>query len=57
MAYRTGMRINEILGLRVDDIQGLNQFSIWVQPYGSKKRDQHLLERIVRNGLCLHTLC
>ncbi len=37
LAYRTGMRINEILGLRVKDIEGLNQFSIWVQPYGSKK--------------------
>ena len=53
LAYRTGMRINEILGLRVKDIEGLNQFSIWVQPYGSKKQgNQHLLktdsaERIV----------
>ena len=53
LAYRTGMRINEILGLRVKDIEGLDQFSIWVQPYGSKKQgNQHLLktdsaERIV----------
>ena len=53
LAYRTGMRINEILGLRVKDIEGLNQLSIWVQPYGSKKQgNQHLLktdsaERIV----------
>lgn len=45
LAYRTGMRINEILGLRVKDIEGLDQFSIWVQPYGSKKqRNQHLLK-------------
>ncbi len=28
LAYRTGMRINEILGLHVKDIEGLNQFSI-----------------------------
>lgn len=53
LAYRTGMRINEILGLRVKDIEGLDQLSIWVQPYGSKKQgNQHLLktdsaERIV----------
>lgn len=53
LAYRTGMRINEILGLRVKDIEGFDQLSIWTQPYGSKKQgDQHLLktdsaERIV----------
>ncbi|ESK38717.1 hypothetical protein P256_01536 [Acinetobacter nectaris CIP 110549] len=53
LAYRTGMRINEILGLRVKDIEGLEQLSIWIQPYGSKKQgNQHLLktdsaERIV----------
>ena len=38
LSYRTGMRINEILGLRVKDIEGLDQYSIWVQPYGSKKQ-------------------
>ncbi|MHA3116570.1 site-specific integrase [Acinetobacter sp. ANC 4635] len=37
LAYRTGMRINEILGLRVRDIEGLTDLSIWIQPYGSKK--------------------
>lgn len=37
LAYRTGMRINEILGLRLKDIEGLKDFSIWIQPYGSKK--------------------
>lgn len=53
LAYRTGMRINEILGLRVKDIEGLKQFSIWIQPYGSKKQgNEHRLktdsaERIV----------
>lgn len=53
LAYRTGMRINEILGLRVKDIEGLDQFSVWVQPYGSKKQgNEHQLktdsaERIV----------
>lgn len=37
IAYRTGMRINEILGLRVRDIEGLTDLSIWIQKYGSKK--------------------
>jgi integrase len=38
LAYRTGMRINEILGLRVRDIEGLTCLSVWIQPYGSKKQ-------------------
>ena len=38
LAYRTGMRINEILGLRARDIEGLSRLSVWVQPYGSKKQ-------------------
>ncbi|WP_180025037.1 tyrosine-type recombinase/integrase [Acinetobacter sp. YH1901134] len=38
LAYRTGMRINEILGLRVRDIEGLSCLSVWIQPYGSKKQ-------------------
>lgn len=38
LAYRTGMRINEILGLRVQDIEGSSSLSIWIQPYGSKKQ-------------------
>lgn len=38
LAYRTGMRINEILGLRVRDIEGLTCLSVWIQPYGSKKK-------------------
>lgn len=38
LAYRTGMRINEILGLRVRDIEGLSCLSVWIQPYGSKKK-------------------
>lgn len=32
------MRINEILGLRVRDIEGLTNLSLWIQPYGSKKQ-------------------
>ena len=38
LAYRTGMRLNEILGLRVRDIEGLTNLSVWIQPYGSKKQ-------------------
>lgn len=45
IAYRTGMRINEILGLRIRDIEGLTDLSIWIQPYGSKKQgDLHQLK-------------
>lgn len=45
LAYRTGMRINEILGIRLKDIEGLEDFSLWVQPYGSKKiGNQHQLK-------------
>lgn len=38
LAYRTGMRINEILGLRVRDIEGTIHLSVWIQPYGSKRQ-------------------
>lgn len=38
LAYRTGMRINEILSLRVRDIEGLSCLSVWIQPYGSRKQ-------------------
>lgn len=41
LAYRTGMRINEILGLRIRDVEGVDQLSIWIQPYGSKKQGNH----------------
>lgn len=45
LAYRTGMRINEILALRLRDVEGLEYLSIWVQPYGSKKQGNlHLLK-------------
>ncbi|GAA5012364.1 hypothetical protein GCM10023206_21130 [Acinetobacter puyangensis] len=45
LAYRTGMRFNEILGLRVRDIEGMTDLSIWIQPYGSKKQgNQHKLK-------------
>ena len=38
LAYRTGLRINEILNLRIQDIEGSDSMSIWVQPYGSKQQ-------------------
>ena len=41
LAYRTGMRINEILGLRVRDVEGIGDFSLWIQGYGSKKQGNH----------------
>ena len=43
IAFRTGMRINEILGLRIKDVEGVQASSIWIRPYRSKKQ-QHLLK-------------
>ena len=37
LAYRTGMRLDEILGLRVQDVEGLSCLSVWIRPYGSIK--------------------
>ncbi len=37
------MRINEILGLRIKDVEGVQASSIWIRPYRSKKQ-QHLLK-------------
>ena len=37
LAYRTGMRINEMIGLRIKDTEGLNRISLLVKPYGSEK--------------------
>lgn len=42
LAFRTGMRINEILGLRVKDIEGPACTSIWIRPYRSKQQQHHL---------------
>ena len=56
LAYRTGMRINEILGLRVRDIEGLSCLSVWIQPYGSKRKETYInLKQIVLNAkfLCI----
>ena len=39
LAIRTGMRINEILNLRINDIEGTHHLSLWVRPYGSKKQN------------------
>jgi integrase len=44
IAYRTGMRINEILGLRIKDIEGNPASSIWIRPYSSKKKEDHQLK-------------
>ena len=50
------MRINEILGLRVRDIEGLSRLSVWIQPYGSKRKETYInLKQIVLNAkfLCI----
>ncbi|MGN9714499.1 site-specific integrase [Acinetobacter variabilis] len=42
LAFRTGMRINEILGLRVKDIEGPACTSLWIRPYRSRQQEHHL---------------
>ena len=43
IAFRTGMRINEILGMRIKDVEGIQATSIWIRPYRAKHQ-QHLLK-------------
>lgn len=43
IAFRTGMRINEILGMRVKDVEGVKASSIWIRPYRAKNQ-QHFLK-------------
>lgn len=42
LAFRTGMRINEILGLRIKDIEGPACTSLWIRPYRSGQREHSL---------------
>jgi hypothetical protein len=37
------MRINEILGMRIKDVEGVQASSIWIRPYRAKHQ-QHLLK-------------
>lgn len=43
IAFRTGMRINEILGMRIKDVEGVKASSIWIRPYRAKNQ-QHFLK-------------
>ncbi|WP_442780694.1 tyrosine-type recombinase/integrase [Acinetobacter sp. PW68] len=43
IAFRTGMRINEILGMRIKDVEGIQASSMWIRPYRAKHQ-QHLLK-------------
>nr|WP_254202624.1 MULTISPECIES: tyrosine-type recombinase/integrase [unclassified Acinetobacter] len=43
IAFRTGLRINEILGMRIKDVEGVEASSIWIRPYRSKNQE-HLLK-------------
>jgi integrase len=43
IAFRSGMRINEMLGLRIKDVESVQASSIWIRPYRSKKQE-HLLK-------------
>ena len=42
LAYRTGMRLNEIIGLRIKDIEGESVSSIWIRPYRHKNESHQL---------------
>lgn len=42
LAFRSGMRINEILGLRIKDIEGPACTSLWIRPYRSGQREHSL---------------
>lgn len=56
LAFRTGMRINEILGLRVKDIEGPACTSIWIRPYRSKQHEHTLKTESAERNLPLHIL-
>lgn len=43
IAFRTGMRINEILGMRIKDVEGVKASSIWIRTYRAKHQ-QHFLK-------------
>lgn len=56
LAFRTGMRINEILGLRVKDIEGPACTSIWIRPYRSSQQEHTLKTDSAERNIPVSTL-
>ncbi len=56
LAFRSGMRINEILGLRIKDIEGPACTSLWIRPYRSGQREHSLKTDSAERNLPVQTL-
>lgn len=56
IAFRSGMRINEMLGLRIKDVEGVQASSIWIRPYRSKKQENLLKTDSAERNLNLQIL-
>lgn len=56
LAFRTGMRINEILGLRIKDLEGPACTSIWIRPYRSSKQEHTLKTDSAERNIPVSTL-
>lgn len=46
IAFHTGMRINEILGLRIKDLEGPSCTSVWIRPYRSSQQEHTLQDAL-----------
>ena len=56
LAFRTGMRINEILGLRIKDIEGPACTSVWIRPYRSSQQEHTLKTDSAERNIPVSTL-
>ena len=56
LAFRTGMRINEILGLRIKDLEGPACTSIWIRPYRSSEQEHTLKTDSAERNIPVSTL-
>lgn len=56
LAFRTGMRINEILGLRIKDLEGPSCTSIWIRPYRSSQQEHTLKTDSAERNIPVSTL-
>ncbi|OAL82811.1 tyrosine-type recombinase/integrase [Acinetobacter sp. SFA] len=56
LAFRTGMRINEILGLRIKDLEGPSCTSLWIRPYRSSQQEHTLKTDSAERNIPVSTL-
>jgi len=56
LAFRTGMRINEILGLRIKDLEGPTCTSIWIRPYRTSQQEHTLKTDSAERNIPVSTL-